>query len=39
MVDAAFEGVGLKPGLELWRIEKISAVRQPKVSETSSFFF
>jgi len=31
MVDAAFVGVGQKPGLELWRIEKLKPVRIPKI--------
>lgn len=32
MVDAAFVGAGKSPGLELWRIEKLAPVKQPKVT-------
>jgi antibiotic biosynthesis monooxygenase (ABM) superfamily enzyme len=31
MVDAAFVGAGKKAGMELWRIEKLAPVKQPKV--------
>ena len=35
MVDAAFKGAGKAVGLELWRIEKLSPVKQAHVSNHS----
>lgn len=32
MADAAFNGAGRNPGLELWRIENFRPVKQPKVT-------
>ena len=36
MVDAAFKGAGKAVGLELWRIEKLSPVKQAHVSNHSN---
>ena len=33
MAEPAFAGVGRKPGLELWRIEKLKPVKQAKVMQ------
>lgn len=38
MSDPAFAGAGKKPGMELWRIEKLNPVRQASVGDIDYYW-